>query len=405
VTGGGPVRAHLARAHRSRTWAGHGLAALLLSAFAGCRGTPRYSGPSLHLVEEPSTIPAVAASAFDAHIVIAWKTAAPGAGMAVRYARSVDGGMSFSPPATAAVDSSAPAPADAPRPALLRDPDGFPQPFLAWQRSTADGHAGALAWTYTIDGTTFSRPSVLPGADAAAGDVHLALARGTTERVITAWIRPAAAPGRSATVMVGSNDGRLPAFIIGADACPDAAPALIAVGDTVVVGWWVRGAEIRLARSTDGGRNFSQAVAAPAGPAAGPCPAATPALAIDSTGTVHVAWTSGNAPRAVLHVALSHGAEAFTPLRTIAATGGATEVALAADRTGLVVAWASPDDGGVVRVARARVDAAGGMTLTAPLTMPGVGRSPALVSGRDLAELAWISATAAGTAITVVRVP
>lgn len=380
------------------------MAALVLTACAGSRDAPRYSGPSLHLVEESSTIPVVAASAYDAQIVIAWKTTVPG-GVAVRYARSVDGGMSFTPPATVAVDSGARAATDAPHPALLRDPDGFPQPFLAWQRSTADGHAGALAWTYTIDGTTFSPPAVLPGTDAAAGDARLALARGTAERVVAAWIRPAAAPGRTAAVVIGSNDGRAPASVIGTDACPDAPPALAAVGDTVVVGWWVNTGGMRLARSSDGGRTFSPPMAAPAAPAADTCPAAGPGLAIDSNGTVHVAWTSDGAPRSVMHVALPHGADAFTPARPIASTSGATAVALAADRIGLVLAWAAPDDGGVVLVARAGVDASAAMTLAAPLTMPGTGRSPVLASAHDGTSLAWISASAAGTAIIVVRVP
>lgn len=261
---------------------------------------------------------------------------------------------------------------------------------------------------------SFSPPATVPansGASApgaAFGDGHLAAARGTAERVITAWLRPNPAVGGSAMVTVGSADGAVRAQVVDSTACGNAAPAVAAYGDTVLVAWWAPRsgpAELRVARSDDGGRTFGHAATAGADSSVTTCPQAAPALAVDSTGAIHLAWTGAQPSARIAYVTQPRGSRQFSALHQVSVPGGATDVRLAADPHGLTTAWLAPEHGSVARVARVTTDATRGLTLSAVQTMPGTATAIVLFAGRSGTQLGWVQATPQGATITLAPIP
>jgi hypothetical protein len=89
---------------------------------------------------------------------------------------------------------------------------------------------------------------------------------------------------------------------------------------TVYAAWTEYEGRLWLRRSTDGGASFSAPVHVAGTDTA---PARGPSLAVDSTGTVHLAWAVGGAPAADIHYAHSRETwDAFTPPRTVAESEG-----------------------------------------------------------------------------------
>ena len=127
-------------------------------------------------------------------------------------------------------------------------------------------------------------------------------------------------------VTVGSADGAVRAQVVDSTACGNAAPAVAAYGDTVLVAWWAPRsgpAELRVARSDDGGRTFGAPVRVSHDRwHIDGCPENGPALAVDRSGALHVMWPTlvkekGTEVLALFH-AISTDGRGVTPRVDIA---------------------------------------------------------------------------------------
>jgi hypothetical protein len=216
--------------------------------------------------------------------------------------------------------------------------------FVLWQEIFFSGgsHGGEIFFARSTDGgRTFSRPRNLSNTPAGAGKGRLTreqwhngsldLARGPagelyaawTEYEGTLWFRRSTDAGESFSPPVTLAGGRGE----GAAAGPARGPSLaVGLAGTVYLAWTVGedpAADLRLARSRDGGRSFD----APRVLLAGPGHADAPKLAVDGAGTLHLAWAeSGEGPFGryrVLYARSTDGGEGFEGAREI--SGGHAE--------------------------------------------------------------------------------
>lgn len=104
-------------------------------------------------------------------------------------------------------------------------------------------------------------------------------------------------------------------------------------GGTLYVAWTEYEGRLWLRRSTDGGASFSAPVHVTGTDAT---PARGPSLAVDSAGTVHLAWAEGEDPTADVHYAHAKDRwNEFASPRTVQPTDGHADApSLAVDRTG-----------------------------------------------------------------------
>jgi hypothetical protein len=282
----------------------------------------------------------------------------------------------------------------------------FPMSALRFARS-ADG---GRTWSAPVSVTDMPQPF-------GSFNFHaLQAARGDT--VYAAWLD--ARDGRSATYLTRSTDGGrtwAPNVRItppGGESCPCCRTAVAAGrGDTVYAAW--RGVarrtdrttvrEVVVARSADGGRTWAAPVRAQRdGWVFDACPHAGPSLAVDAAGGVHVAWWSGREGAAgVFYARSDDGAASFGPPAPLGVAEHSmpahVQLAVAAAgegrRPAVVAAW----DDGTRRVPRVlvRVSRDGGRTFrpAAAASRTGAATFPVLAAGGDRLVLAWTAERAA----------
>jgi hypothetical protein len=216
--------------------------------------------------------------------------------------------------------------------------------FVLWQEIifTGGSHGGDILFARSLDGgATFSAPRNLSNFSQ-AGDGK---GRITKDRWDNGSLDLAVAAGGEAYVAWTEYEGRLwvgrltPEGSFSAIALaagkPARAPSLAVARDgTVYLAWTVGedpAADIRVARSSDGGATFGEPVIA----AKSPPYSDAPKLAVDAQGMVHLAWHEG---RRVLYARSRDGARSFGAPRTLADAGGFPMLAL--DGSGNVyVTW------------------------------------------------------------------
>jgi hypothetical protein len=267
-------------------------------------------------------------------------------------------------------------------------------------------------------GRTWSAPASVTDTPQPFGSFNfhaLHAARGDT--VYVAWLDGRA--GRSATYLARSVDGgrtwaRNVRVNPGRESCPCCRTAVAAGrGDTVYAAW--RGVarqpdrstvrEVVVARSADGGRSWGAPVAAQRdGWVFDGCPHAGPSLAVDAAGHVHVAWWSGKEGAAgVFYARSDDGGRAFgapVPLGVAARSMPAHAQLALVDPEGagpvkVVVAW----DDGTTPVPRVlvRVSPDGGETFApAAVASEGEGAAsfPVLAAAPGRVALAWTAESA-----------
>jgi hypothetical protein len=278
--------------------------------------------------------------------------------------------------------------------------------------------ASALRFARSADGgRTWSAPASVTDTPQPFGSFNfhsLQAARGDT--VYVAWLD--GRDGKSATYLTRSTDGgrhwapnvRVNA---GGESCPCCRTAVAAGrGDTVYAAWRQVGAgnvrEVVVARSADGGRRWAPAVRAQRdGWVIAGCPHAGPSLAVDAAGRVHVAWWSGKEGAAGAFYARSRdGGRAFdaaVPLGVAAFSRPAhVQLALAGDGR-VVAAW----DDGTMKVPRVlvRVSRDDGATFAPAAVASATGGDavadsaaatfPVLAASGDRVALAWTAESAA----------
>lgn len=181
-------------------------------------------------------------------------------------------------------------------PRMIIPPEKPHRVYVLWQEIVFSGgtHGGEIFFARSTDGgRTFSDPLNLSTTQAGAGKGRL------TERL---WHN-------------GSLD-----LAVGPEA-------------TLYAAWTEYEGRLRFSRSTDGGRSFSEPLHVAGSNAE---PARGPSLAIDATGTVHLAWTVGGDPEADIHYARSDDeGRSFGASTTVAESDGHSDApTLAADRAG-----------------------------------------------------------------------
>ena len=255
---------------------------------------------------------------------------------------------------------------------------------LLWQEIIFSGgsHGGDILYARSPDGgRSFSEPINLSRSRGGDGkgrldrdswtNGSLDLAATPDGKVYAAWTEY-----DGALWLARSDDGGRsftpPQRIAGDDARPTRGPALAIAGDGQVWLAWTVGedpdADIRVSRSLDHGASF----AAPVLVGAKGARADAPRLAFDDGGRLHLVYMEG----AAIRHARTHGARlAFGASRTLSARGEtAMAPHLAADAGGrLHVAWDTPSG--------LRYTRDSGAGFAAPVTVPGSGPGPGAHSG------------------------
>jgi hypothetical protein len=206
-------------------------------------------------------------------------------------------------------------------------------------------------------------------------------------------------------------DGPVVETAVAANVCFCCKTALIARGSEVYVAWrhlfpgGVR--DIALTRSPDGGRTFSEPVRVSADNwQIDACPDDGPAIAMDTAGTLHVAWPTmvetARGPRIGIFAATStdHGASFSPRVRVDTGEGGAAHPKLALTADGRpVIVW---DElfGGARRI-RARV----GTDLPLTVSDGRIGIYPAVAVTGESVLMAWTDQSDKDAVIRTLRLP
>jgi hypothetical protein len=174
--------------------------------------------------------------------------------------------------------------------------------------------------------------------------------------------------------------------------------------------------DIAVARSSDGGKTFSAPVrVSEDGWQIAGCPDDGPALAVDETGVLHIAWPTmvGGADRAVKGIFYSYstdGGRTFAPRQRVDDEGtGAAHPQIAAGAGRVAVVW---DEAGATRRACLREVSRdptrpGSAPVFGTITTLSAGPAvyPAIAATPSSLVAAWTETTAAGSEIRVRRLP
>jgi hypothetical protein len=197
--------------------------------------------------------------------------------------------------------------------------------------------------------------------------------------------------GSDIRVAISSDGGRTftAGTIVDSAVCPCCRTSLVAAGRDVWVAWRrVYDGDVRdvvVAHSADGGVSFEPPVRVFADGWVYPgCPHAGPAIARDSSGALHVTWYTGVEGRRGLHHAISRdGGRTFEPPRALQGDRP-IPVSLAALASGGNRVWRVWEDktGAESKIVLAEVD-------HRPIPV-GIGTAPAIVGGREGPTVAWL---------------
>ena len=169
--------------------------------------------------------------------------------------------------------------------------------------------------------------------------------------------------------------------------------------------------DIAFIASRDGGRSFAAPIRVSEDTwAINGCPVDGPAIAVDRSGQVHLAWPTvvgGANPEGALFYASSSDGRTFTPRTRIPTMGSArpTHPQIVADRRGrITVAWDELLDGRRVAAARALLPTGQGATFGPVLTLSGDGPAMYPVLAATDAGLVAVWTTGGDASVIQVRV-
>jgi hypothetical protein len=377
-------------------------------------------------------------------VAAVWAASTPRGATDVYAATSRNGGETFSAPVRvnsvagdARVNGEQP-----PRLALTPQTGALPGITVVW---TAKGSAGTkLLTARSVDGgRTFGRARLVPGTDAAGNRGWEAVHAAPGGRVYAAWLdhrRLAAQDAAVATDHRHEGRHKMPAsatsdgvamaqlsdlFVaeLGGGAAPNVATSGVCYCCKTAIASGPSGAlyvawrhvypgnlrDIAFAVSRDGGRTFSQPVRVSEDRwEISGCPDDGPAMAVESTGRIHVVWPTvvvenGETVKALFH-AMSDDGVTFSTRTRLPTTGQANHPQIASTgRAALTVAWDESGDGSR-RVAFAHGAAEPSGAVTFRRVGSGGERAgiyPALAHVQDHTLLAWTTGDPETSAIRV----
>lgn len=273
-------------------------------------------------------------------------------------------------------------------PRIATAPDDAAKLCVLWQEIIFSGgsHGGEILFARSLDGgASFTPPVNLSNSVGGDGkgrinrqawsNGSLDLVAGPGGLLIAAWTEYDGALWLARSTDMGASFSA-PRRLAGDDARPARSPSLaLGPGKTVYLAWTVGetpGAAIRVAQSDDGGATFGE----PSRVGAGAGYADAPRLAVDRDGVLHLVFAySGAGPfgrSGVRYAASTRGAAGFGVTRAISAPGAAYPV-LGIDRAGkLFVLWeAMPGAANRPQGLGYAVSRDGGRSFTAPGIVPG----------------------------------
>ncbi|MCX5756468.1 MAG: sialidase family protein [Gemmatimonadetes bacterium] len=394
---------------------------------------------SLTLAIEGRSNQNVTLAASGQFVVAAWSATAP-AGTDLYMATSLDGGARFGTPVRVnSTEGEVRGDGEqAPRIALARSGRGLPAITVAWMAKAAEGTR--VMWAKSSDGgKTFTPGTIAAGSDGAGSRGWQSIAADSTGRVFALWldhrnaaahVMPAAAPGTKRAEMpkrdpmevagmsqlyFGSLDGAMPARGLVSSVCYCCKTSLAIRGSNIYATWRhvFEGStrDIAMAVSTDGGKTFSAPtrVSEDHWQIDG-CPDNGPGLSIDRTGRVHVTWVSvldskPGAPLA-LYYANSTDGKTFTPRVRVSGDGAAGHAQVSSiDDGSVLVAWdETTANGRRVRLAHGMPDKNGRVAfknVAAPEDTEGL--YPSIATTSDGSIVAWVRRGAGATTIGVAK--
>ncbi|HEX6038614.1 sialidase family protein [Longimicrobium sp.] len=296
----------------------------------------------------------------------------------LRFARSTDGGRTFGPAVTVNDDAGG-VPSSHTFHDLVVGPDGTV--WVSWLDSRAKDAARA------------ARPKPVSAQPAPAGNPHGAAGHGGMGH---GGGDDADLPPSEVRVAKSTDGGRTfgPSIVVDTAPCPCCRTTLAVGADGAVYLAWRKeyGGDVRdvvVARMAPGAASFGAPVRVHADQWVFPaCPHAGPSLAVDARGRVHVGWYTGKEDRQGLWYARSDdGGRTFGTPEALVTGADITpsQVSLTPRGDGVLLAWDDrPEDGGR-HVALARVDGDGRMARIGTVE----GRIPALESADGGALVAW----------------
>jgi hypothetical protein len=317
--------------------------------------------------------PAQVAAGPDGAVYVLWQNNVKIAGRRfpasdLRFARSADGGRTFSPAITVNDDAGG-IPSSHTFHDLAVGPDGTV--WVSWIDSRAKDAARAAR-----------PPSATPPAEAGHGHTHMA--------------EDDDLPPSEIRIAKSTDGGRTfgPGMVVDTAPCPCCRTSLAFGADgAVYLAWRMEyGGDVRdvvVARLGAGQAAFSAPVRVHADAWVFPaCPHTGPSLAVDARGRVHVGWYTGREGRQGLWYARSDdaGRTFGTPVALV--TGAdvpPSQVALSARGGEVLAAWDDRPAQGGRHIALARIGADGEMVRT----QGGEGRIPALEANGDAGLVAW----------------
>lgn len=339
--------------------------------------------------------------------------AAAPAGTDAWFARSDDGGTTFTAPVRINASPGSVWGFPVSRPRLQAGPGGTIHAFYPGYAVDPASGANLVVPTYTrsTDGGRRFEPSVVLGGlprgivagDPANGELFGTLVVSGDGGVLAAWIDlRSTPPGAAGARLLGarsSDDGRTfgaAVPLVTADVCPCCQPTAVAAGDRVFLGLRLATGDgyrdSAVAVSTDGGRSFGAPLRWD-GPrwTIDACPLKPTALAVAGRNLIAAAFAGAADPAGVVASRASLRRLRFrgsTALHPGAAVADAPVLATTGDR--LVAAWHAKA-GGERRVFIA-VSRDAGRSFGAPVEVPappGTGSYPALAARTDGVQLAW----------------
>jgi hypothetical protein len=332
----------------------------------GTFGTPVRANDIAGEAAPHEQAPAQVAVGRDGHAYVMWQTRIPMAGRRfpasdLRFARSIDGGRTFEPAKT------------------INDDAAGPKTSHTFHDLYVDR-----------DGTVFA--SWIDGRSTEGKRSHHKGGHGGHAKA------PGEPLGPEIRVARSTDGGQTfsASVVVDRDACPCCRTSLARAPDgTLFVAWRkIYSGDVRdvvVARSTDGGATFGEAVRVHNDGWVYPgCPHAGPSIAVDSAGVLHVVWYTGAEGRAGLHLAASRdGGKTFgAPQALTKGIAPVSHARLAPTSDGVWIAWEDRNQpGGRVALSRCGPDG----VLRFATELKGEGRSPAIAAVGGAPAVAWLA--------------